>query len=105
MHAFSKVSLECGLGSPVQASGPTTPWKDSQDSKKPLHTQLWFISENRVDHGQNSGKDAGVESRGDQEPARRVLSRGSCGLQAMTCDDTPAVLPAGGAHEHGGAGV
>lgn len=69
-----------------------------------LHTVMVYFRKQSGSWSEQR-KDTGVESRGDQEPARRALSQGSCGLQAMTCDDRPAVLPAGGAHEHGGAGV
>lgn len=69
-----------------------------------LHTVMVYFRKQSRSWSERR-KDAGAESRGDQEPAHRVLSQGSCGLQAMTCDDRPAVLPAGGAHEPGGAGV
>lgn len=72
-HAFSKISLECGLGSPIQTSDSTTPWKDSQDSEKPLYTQLWFISENRVDHGQNRERTLG-QSPGETRSQPAVLA-------------------------------
>ena len=72
-HAFSKISLECGLGSPIQTSGSTTPWKDSQDSEKPLYTQLRFISENRVDHGQNRERTLG-QSPGETRSQPAVLA-------------------------------
>lgn len=60
--------------------------------KAALHTVMVYFRKQSGSWSEQ-GKDAGAESRGDQEPACGVGSQGSCGLRAMAYGDMPAVLP------------
>lgn len=71
--------------------------------KAVLHTVMVYFRKQSGSWSEQ-GKDTGAESRGDQEPARSVGSQGSCGLRAMACGDTSAVLPAGEFPSLGGQG-
>lgn len=62
---------------------------------KLFYTQLWFISENRVDHGQNRGRTLG-QSPGRPGASLQCWLPGELRSWAMACGDMSAVLPAGG---------
>ena len=70
-HAFSKISLECGLGSPIQTSGSTTPWKDSQDSEKAVTLTIKVYYSERIQSQISKREKACEKSRGDQVQASK----------------------------------
>lgn len=89
--------------SPRQPSGPTVPWKDLQNSEKPLYFYDLFqqTEQTKVREGKELPGQSPGETR--SQPAG-VLSPWNCVLQAMSYNDMPAVSPAGGAHEPRGPG-